>query len=114
MSLSWTFLTKPFVLLRYRDLLAGVAIGSFVATKWIQYNSDKSDYEWVMTRVYTHDESDIAFREDTNMVDSAVKRDKTVAFAKFIKEERAKKEREMMLDAYNYLNGKSHAYDNSS
>ena len=42
------------------------------------------------------------------MTDSAVKRDKSLAFAKRIKEERAKQERVMMLDAYNYLNGKKH------
>ena len=111
MSLSWSFLTKPFVLLRYRDMIAGIVIGKFVANKWITYNSDKSDYDWAMTKVYIHDESDIAFRESTNMVDSAVKRDKSIAFAKMVKEERAKKERELMLDAYNYLNGKSHACD---
>jgi hypothetical protein len=61
-----------------------------------------------MTRVYTHDESDIKFREGNNMADTAVRRDKTIAFAKRIKEERAKKEREAMLDAYNYLNKKEH------
>ena len=59
-----------------------------------------------MTRVYTHDESDIKFREVDNMTDAAVRRDKIISFAQSIKEQRAKKEREAMLDAYNYLNKK--------
>ena len=42
-----------------------------------------------MTRVYTHDESDIKFREVDNMTDSAVRRDKIISFAKSIKEKRA-------------------------
>ena len=61
-----------------------------------------------MQRIYTTDESDVGFRETGNMTDAAVRRDKSLAFAERIKEERAKKEREMMLDAYNYLNSKSH------
>ena len=62
----------------------------------------------VLTRLYTHDESDIEFREAHNMTDAAVRRDKTLAFAARIKEERAKAERQLMLEAYNELNGKSH------
>ena len=61
-----------------------------------------------MTRIYTHDESDIEFREPTNMNDSAVRRDKTITFANMIRNERARQERELMLDAYNYLNGKNY------
>ena len=43
-----------------------------------------------MERLYTHDESDIHFREITNFTDAAVRRDKTIQFAKRIKEARAK------------------------
>ena len=43
------------------------------------------------------------------MLDNVVRREKMTAFASMIKEARAKKEREMMLDAYNYLNNKSHS-----
>ena len=39
------------------------------------------DNEFIMQRVYTHDETDIQFRETINMTDSAVKRDKTIKFA---------------------------------
>ena len=106
MSLSWTFLTKSFLPMRYRDYFAVICIGKFTFNKYISYMSDSSDDSFVMTRVYTHDESDIAFREPNNMTDGAVRRDKIISFAKKIKEERAKKEREAMLDAYNYLNNK--------
>ena len=42
------------------------------------------------------------------MTDGAVRRTKMIEFAAKIKAERAMKEREMMLDAYNYLNNKNH------
>ena len=108
MSLSWTFLTKSFLPLRYRDYFAVMCIGKFAYNKFVNHYAEQADNEYVMTRVYTHDESDIKFRESNNMADQAVRRDKTIAFAKRIKEERAKKEREAMLDAYNYLNKKEH------
>ena len=108
MSLSWTFLTKSFLPLRYRDVVATTAIGFWFANKYINYNSDRSDAEFIMSRMYTHDESDIEFREPTNMTDGAVRRTKLIEFANKIKADRAKKEREMMLDAYNYLNNKNH------
>ena len=94
--------------LRYRDLIAGAIIGKYVASKYLEHRAKQMDYESIMTRVYTTDESDIEFRESTNMVDHAVRRVKLIEFAKRIKEERAKKERELMLDAYNYLNKKNH------
>ena len=61
-----------------------------------------------MTRLYTHDESDIEFREVHNMADNAVRREKMMDFAKQIKKMRAVEERKAMLDAYNYLNKKNH------
>ena len=45
-------------------------------------------------RVYTHDESDIEFREPHNMTDGAVARDKILALNKEIKAARAQRERE--------------------
>ena len=106
MSLSWTFLTKSPLPLRYRDYFAVMCIGKFCFNKYVNAVSSYDDYEFVMTRVYTHDESDIKFREADNMTDAAVRRDKIISFAHSIKEQRAKQEREAMLDAYNYLNKK--------
>ena len=104
MSLSWTFLTKSFLTHRYRDYIAMICIGKFAYNKYVNYVNDNNDSMRIMSRVYTTDESDVEFRETYNMTDAAVRRDKTLAFAQMIKEERAKKEREMMLDAFNYLN----------
>ena len=108
MSLSWTFLTKSFLPLRYRDMVATIIIGKFAFGKFIQARGESNDNDFVMQRVYTHDESNIQFREAINMTDGAVRRDKQMAFAKRIREQRAKNERAMMLDAYNYLYGKKH------
>ena len=108
MSLSWNYLTKSPLPLKYRDLFATVLIGNWMAGKYNTYTAEKRDYESITCRVYTHDESDIGFRERTNMADHVVRREKILKFADMIKEERAKKERVMMLDAYNYLNQKSH------
>ena len=62
-----------------------------------------------MQRLYTNDETDIEFREQKNKTDGAVRREKTLKFAAKIRELRALREREMMLDAYNHLNGKNHS-----
>ena len=64
--------------------------------------------EETLHRIYNHDESDISWRELSNQSDEAVRREKMIKFAIKIKAERAKQEREAMLDAYNYLNGKDH------
>ena len=106
MSLSWTYLTKSPLPLRYRDYFAVMCIAKFAYNKYVNAISAQDDHDFVMTRVYTHDESDIKFREPDNMVDGAVRRTKILSFAKDIKEQRAKNEREAMLDAYNYLNKK--------
>ena len=108
MSVSWTFLTKSFMPLRYRDIIAAIVITKYTGTQFLDWIAKSMDSADIMTRVYTHDESDIEFREPHNMVDSAVRRTKTIEFAKRIREERAKKERELMLDAFNYLNKKNH------
>ena len=107
MSLSWTFLTKSFLPLRYRDTICGIVIGKFVFNKYAGYHAEQQD-NYVLTRMYTHDESDLEFREANNMTDSAVRREKSISFANMIRDARARQERELMLDAYNYLNGKSH------
>ena len=94
MSLSWTFLTKSFLPLRYRDTIAGLVIVNFAANKWNTINAEKHDNH-VMTRIYTHDESDISFKDKSNMHDTAVRRNKTIEFAHRVKMERAKQEREL-------------------
>ncbi len=83
-------------------------IASFFISKFLTYNSKKADNQWTMVRVYTDDETDIHYRDVDNKTDAAVKREKIVKFAKQIREARAKREREMQLEAYNYLNGKNH------
>ena len=111
MSLSWTYLTKSFVGMRYRDSIAAAMVTMFLYSKMIQHYSQEADREAIMTRLYTDDESDIEFREKYNKTDAAVRRKKIIQFAQKIKEERAKKERELMLDAFNYLNKKDHKAD---
>ena len=56
--------------------------------------------------VYTDDESDISFKEETNKTDAAVKRKLAFAYTEKIKQMRAERERAAQLDAFNYLNGK--------
>jgi hypothetical protein len=58
--------------------------------------------------VYTTDESSADFKHPRNMTDSQVKRTKTEKLVKEVKAARAEKEREAMLDAYNYLNKREH------
>ena len=48
----------------------------------------------IQTRVYTEDETDVTYRETNNKTDAAVKREKSIKFARKIKEIRAQKERE--------------------
>lgn len=108
MSFSWTYLTRRFFFQNYRDVIGIGIITSFFASKFLMYNSKRSDNEWTLTRVYTDDETDIEYREMTNKTDSAVKREKIMRFAKQIREARAQRERELQLDAYNFLNGKNH------
>jgi len=61
--------------------------------------------------LYVQDESDIRFRETTNMTDGAIKREKALAYCDKIKLLRAQKEQEAALDAYNFLHGKHHSLD---
>jgi hypothetical protein len=50
----------------------------------------------------------VSYRDVQNKTDSAVKREKILRLAKQIREARAARERDLQLDAYNYLNGKNH------
>jgi len=58
--------------------------------------------------VYTTDESSVEFRKTSNMTDRQVNISKLEKFKEEILAARAAKEREAMLDAYNYLNGRTH------
>jgi len=108
MSFSWTYLTRRFVLMNYRDYIAVSLITSYVGTKYVKWVSESDDNLWTMQHVYTHDESDIAYREEFNKTDGAVKREHAYKYAARIRQMRAEREREAALDAYNFLNGKNH------
>ena len=62
MSLSWNYLTKGFMLTRYRELIGGMIIFKWFGSKYISYFAEQADNEFVRTRIYTHDESDMKFR----------------------------------------------------
>jgi hypothetical protein len=106
MSFAWNYFTRRFVGMNYRDVSAIAVIFSFGGSKFIEYNAKKDDNDFILQRVYTHDESDIRFREFTNKTDGAVKREHCMSYRKKIENLRAVKEREMALDAFNYLNKK--------
>ena len=72
----------------------------------MQKISQNDDNNWTLQRVYTHDESDIRYRETTNRTDGAVKREHAMRYAEKIKTMRAERERAASLDAFNYLNNK--------
>ena len=108
MSFSYTYLTRRQFLMNYRDAIGVAIITSFFGSKFLTYNSKQADKEWTNVRVYTDDETDVHYRDVDNKTDAAVKREKIVKFAKQIREARAKREREMQLEAFNYLNGKNH------
>ena len=107
MSFSWTYLTRRFVLMNYRDYAAVGLISSYGLATVGTYVSQNEDNEWTMQCLYTDDETDIAYREATNKTDGAVKRERALAYRDKIRAMRAEKERELQLDAFNYLNGKA-------
>ena len=107
MSFSWTYLTRRFLLQNYRDMLAVTIVGTYVVGSHFKKIAEADDNNWVMQRVYTHDESDIKYREQTNRTDGAVKREHAIKYAEKIKKMRAERERVQALDAFNYLNGKN-------
>lgn len=108
MSFSYIYLTRRQFLMNYRDAIGVGIITSYFGSKFLTYNSRKSENDWTLTRLYTEDETDVHYRDVTNKTDAAVKRDKITRFARDMKAVRAQKEREMQVDAYNYLFGKNH------
>ena len=59
MSLSWTYITRRFILMNYRDAIAMSIIGSFFTSKFLNYVSQTNDNEWTRSRIYTEDETDV-------------------------------------------------------
>jgi len=59
MSVSWTYLTRRFLLMNYRDMLAVGIVGSYAFGSYLQSIAKDEDNRWILQRVYTHDESDI-------------------------------------------------------
>jgi hypothetical protein len=108
MSLSQIYLTRRQFLMNYRDAIAVGIITSFFGSKFLTYNSKKVENEWTLNRVYTDDETDVHYRDVNNKSDAAVKRERIVKFTKEIREARAQRERQLQLEAYNYLNHKNH------
>ena len=108
MSFSYTYLTRRQFLMNYRDAIGVGIITSFFASKFLTYNSKKTENEYTLSRVYTDDETDVHYRDINNKADSVVKRETIVKFAQQIREARAKRERELQLDAYNYHNQRDH------
>ena len=48
MSFSWTYLTRRFFFQNYRDAIGVGIITSFFASKFLIYNSKKSDNDWTL------------------------------------------------------------------
>ncbi|CDW88001.1 UNKNOWN [Stylonychia lemnae] len=92
--LNWNYLTKRFVLQNYRDFIAVSLITSFATSKLFAHFSKSADNYYILQRVYTHDETDINFKNPLNKTDQAVRREKLFAFRQHVLENRAKKERE--------------------
>jgi hypothetical protein len=89
MSFSWTYLTRRFVGLNYRDFFATAMISSWFASKGLNYISTRDDNEWTNQRVYTNDQTDIMYREHDNKTDGAVKREHALRYTAKIKAMRA-------------------------
>ena len=88
MSFSFLYLTRRPAFLNYRDYIAMGLITYYGAVKFVKF-IEKENNELIMTRVYTNDESDIRYKETTNKVDSAVRREKAMAYSEHIKALRA-------------------------
>lgn len=114
MSFSYIYLTRRQFLMNYRDAIGVGIITSYFGSKFLTYNSKKSENDYTLTRVYTEDETDVHYRDVTNKADSAVKRHKIEQFTREMKAARAQREREMQVDAYNYLFGKNHSINPST
>lgn len=102
---QWNFLTKPIIWMRHRELIVYAIFGFYFLNKTKSFIDRKNAYHFVEARVYTHDESDFSYRERHNKTDGAVSREKILKFRESVLKERAVREREAMLDAYDYLHG---------
>lgn len=78
MGFSWTYLTRRFWLMNYRDYVAMGMISSYAFSQYLRWVSENADNTWTFQRVYTDDESDIAFREANNKAYGAVKRERAI------------------------------------
>ena len=107
MSFSWTYLTRRFVGMNYRDYAAMMMVSTYVVGQTFRATTKSDDNLWTRQQVYTHDETDIRYRETTNRTDGAVKREHAMKYAAKIKAMRAERERAAQLDAFNYLHGKN-------
>ena len=74
MGFSHIYLTKRFTLLNHRDWVAMTLIFSFFYSKWLYSMQKKDDDEYVLQHIYTDDESDMTYRNQTNKTDGAVRR----------------------------------------
>ena len=104
-ALSWTYLSKPIIWMRHREFVVYFIFASYFLNKSKAYLDRRNNHSFIEARIYTHDESDISFKERTNKSDSAVSREKILAFRESVLKERVNKEREAMIDAYDYLYG---------
>jgi len=68
-ALSWTYLNKPIIWMRHREFIVYFIFGSYVVNKSKAYFDRRKNYTFVESRIYTHDESDIHFKERTNKSD---------------------------------------------
>ena len=93
MSFSWTYLTRRFLLQNNRDYCAVMIVGTYAFGKVFGHIAKQDDNNWINQRVYTHDETDIKYREVTNRTDGAVKREHALKYAEKIKKIRAERER---------------------
>lgn len=107
MSFSWTYLTRRFIGMNYRDYIAVGIISSYCYGTILRKQAEEQDNQHAMQHHYIHDESDIRYRETTNRTDGAVKREHAMRYCEKVKKVRADKERAAQLDAYNYLFGKN-------
>ena len=93
MSFSWLNLTRRPWFQNYRDWTAMSMISSYCVAQGVTWWTKKKDNEFVMTHIYTDDESDMYFRDIRNKTDSAVRVKLIKAYAEKIKSMRAEKER---------------------
>ena len=82
-----------------------------IGLKIQKHASTKNDFVKGQLHAIT-DDSDFEFRNRNNMSDSYVNRVHILNYSKKVKAERAKRERELQLDAFNYLHKQNVTDDN--